>query len=212
MSKENFKNINNSIEYYKTRVLIPDNIYLNMFPHIKEITENKIEILNKLLELVGDKEDKYYDAFFNKKIKDYIFKQFYGGLKNINKFNDINDFINKIKNYEWNDGKLFMNEIKSLLDKCEETKENIKPKKKKKTISATMKRLVWNNWIGEEIGKSKCLCCKTTDIIQSSFNCGHIIPESKGGETIVSNLKPICQNCNSSMGAIDMNEFMKTLF
>ena len=29
--------------------------------------------------------------------------------------------------------------------------------------------------------------------------------------TIVSNLKPICQNCNSSMGTINMNEFMKSL-
>ena len=33
-------------------------------------------------------------------------------------------------------------------------------KKKKKTISSTIKKLVWNTNIGEEIGKSKCLCCK----------------------------------------------------
>ncbi len=73
-----------------------------------------------------------------------------------------------------------------------------------------MKRLVWNKWIGEEIGKFKCLCCNVTDINQMSFNCGHIIAESKGGETILSNLKPICQNCNSSMGSLNMDEFMKT--
>lgn len=42
--------------------------------------------------------------------------------------------------------------------------------------------------IGEEIGKSK-----STDITQMSFNCGHVIAEANGGETIVSNLKPICQ-------------------
>jgi 5-methylcytosine-specific restriction endonuclease McrA len=86
-----------------------------------------------------------------------------------------------------------------------------KTKKKKKPISSTMKRLVWNTNIGEEKGKSKCLCCKSTEISQMSFHCGHIIAESNGGETIVSNLKPICQNCNSSMGAINMNEFMKSL-
>jgi len=29
--------------------------------------------------------------------------------------------------------------------------------------------------------------------------------------TYVSNLKPICQNCNSSMGTKNMDEFMKSL-
>ena len=82
---------------------------------------------------------------------------------------------------------------------------------KKKTISSTIKKLVWNTNIGEDIGKSKCLCCKSTDITQISFNCGHIIAEANGGETIVSNLKPVCQNCNSSMGTKNMNDFMNTL-
>jgi 5-methylcytosine-specific restriction endonuclease McrA len=84
-------------------------------------------------------------------------------------------------------------------------------KKKKKSISSTIKKLVWNVNIGEEIGKTKCVCCKSTDIIQMSFNCGHVIAEANGGETIVSNLKPICQNCNSSMGTKNMNEFMRSL-
>ena len=42
-----------------------------------------------------------------------------------------------------------------------------------------------------------------------SFNCGHIIAEANGGKVIVSNLKPICQNCNSSMGTKNMDDFMK---
>ncbi len=91
--------------------------------------------------------------------------------------------------------------------KPKEPKDKKEPKKK---ISATMKRLVWNTNIGEEIGKTKCLCCKSTDITQMSFHCGHVIAEINGGELIVSNLKPICQNCNSSMGTKNMNEFMET--
>ena len=86
--------------------------------------------------------------------------------------------------------------------------KNIKSNKKK--ISATLKRLVWNTNIGEEIGKTKCLCCKSTDISQMSFHCGHVVAEANGGELIVSNLKPICQNCNSSMGTKNMNDFMDT--
>lgn len=90
-----------------------------------------------------------------------------------------------------------------------ENKSEEKPTKK--GISSTIKRLVWNKNIGEEIGKAKCYCCKSTDITQTSFHCGHIVAESKGGPTQVNNLKPICQNCNSSMGTRDMMEFMKTL-
>lgn len=96
-----------------------------------------------------------------------------------------------------------------------ETKESITEdtdkKKKKKPISATIKRLVWNTNIGEDIGRSKCMCCYSTDITQMSFNCGHIVAEANGGDTIVSNLKPICQNCNSSMGTKNMEDFMKSL-
>ena len=93
----------------------------------------------------------------------------------------------------------------------EDKKEEIKKTVKKQTITSTIKKLVWNMHIGEEIGKAKCVCCKSSYISQMSFHCGHIIAESKGGEMIVSNLRPICQNCNSSMGNKNMDEFMKTL-
>ena len=115
----------------------------------------------------------------------------------------------------WKDHKEIKEEIKE--DKKEEIeikedkKEEIKKSVKKQAISATIKKLVWNMHIGEEIGKAKCVCCKSSYISQMSFHCGHIIAESKGGEMIVSNLRPICQNCNSSMGNKNMEEFMKTL-
>jgi 5-methylcytosine-specific restriction endonuclease McrA len=82
-------------------------------------------------------------------------------------------------------------------------------KEPKKSIPSSVKKLVWNTNLGEELGKAKCYSCKSTDITQTSFHCGHVIAASKGGQSIVSNLKPICQNCNSSMGTTDMNEFMK---
>ena len=110
--------------------------------------------------------------------------------------------------------KLFIRTAQLMAVPIRKEKEKVKVKevkKKKKPISSTIKRLVWNTHIGEEIGKAKCLCCKITDITQLSFNCGHIVAESNGGELIVSNLMPICQNCNSSMGTKNMNEFMKTL-
>jgi hypothetical protein len=89
-------------------------------------------------------------------------------------------------------------------------KKEIPEKKKKKTIPAALKRKVWNKWIGEEIGKTKCLCCQLTEITQMSFHCGHIIAEANGGELKMDNLKPICPSCNSSMGTTNMDVFMNT--
>lgn len=79
---------------------------------------------------------------------------------------------------------------------------------KKKRIPAAIKRLVWNIYVGETIGKTKCMCCNWTDITQSSFHCGHVIAESRGGQITVDNLRPICQNCNSSMGSENMMDFI----
>lgn len=94
-------------------------------------------------------------------------------------------------------------------------KKNVKKKIKKKTkitrqkMPASLKLLVWDRWIGLEIGKAKCLCCKNMDIFQGSFECGHIIAISRNGKTIVENLKPICKTCNSSMNNQNMDDFMK---
>jgi len=215
MSKQIFKSINNTIDFHKNQ-LLSNCISINVIPHLKEITLKKIEVLNKLLELIGDKEDNYYEDFYNNNFKDIKLKYIYtfnSGFIKFNSFKDINDLLEKIKGYEWIDGNYLMNEIKLILDNIKKLpeKKETKPKTKKKTISSTMKKLVWNTNIGEEIGKTKCLCCKSTDITQLSFNCGHIIAEANGGETIVSNLKPICQNCNSSMATKNMQDFMDTL-
>ncbi len=88
--------------------------------------------------------------------------------------------------------------------------KSIKEKKpKKKTIPVALKRKVWDHWVGEQIGKTKCPCCKLTDITQLNFSCGHILAEANGGSLHVSNLRPICTSCNSSMGTKNMNEFIR---
>lgn len=40
------------------------------------------------------------------------------------------------------------------------------------------------------------------------FEADHIIPESKGGQTNVENLRPICSTCNRSLNNTDMEEFL----
>ena len=81
-------------------------------------------------------------------------------------------------------------------------------KRKKKSIPLALKRKVWNKYIGEDVGKALCLCCKLSYITQMSFSAGHIIAEADGGELKLDNLRPICGSCNSSMGTKNMDHFI----
>jgi 5-methylcytosine-specific restriction endonuclease McrA len=82
-----------------------------------------------------------------------------------------------------------------------------KQQRKKAKITQAMRIVCWNTYIGEEIGKTQCVCCKTNFITQHNFQCGHVVAEANGGTVQVDNLRPICAVCNNSMGTTDMKEF-----
>jgi len=98
----------------------------------------------------------------------------------------------------------------SKIDTKNKSAEKHPEKYKKKSIPKSVKKMSWDKWIGPNVGRTKCLCCKHQEIRQIEFHCGHIIAEVNGGHTIVDNLKPICAQCNLSMGSMNMNEFIKT--
>lgn len=76
-------------------------------------------------------------------------------------------------------------------------------------IPKALKILVWNTYVGEEVGRTACLCCQARPITQASFHCGHVVSDHCGGETALYNLRPICASCNLSMKAKDMRVFMR---
>ena len=80
---------------------------------------------------------------------------------------------------------------------------------KRKTIPLTVKRVIWDKYIGETVGMTKCFICKSNQIRQLSFHAGHIISHANGGSDEADNLRPICQTCNSSMGSQNMDEFIR---
>ena len=86
-----------------------------------------------------------------------------------------------------------------------------KPAYKKKTINVPLKNNVWDKWVGSDITTTQCLCCSIHTINIRNFHCGHVIAESKGGKTILENLRPICGSCNSSMGTENMCDFIDRL-
>lgn len=73
-----------------------------------------------------------------------------------------------------------------------------KPYRKQK-ISAALREQVWIQKNGP-VFDAKCAVewCKNK-ITVFDFQCGHDIPESKGGPTNITNLYPICGKCNLSM-------------
>ena len=63
-----------------------------------------------------------------------------------------------------------------------------------------IREVVWTTYNGE-IYSSKCYVPWCENIINVfNYQVGHDIPESKGGTYDISNLRPICSNCNLSMG------------
>lgn len=79
---------------------------------------------------------------------------------------------------------------------------------KKASISVALKKQLWSQHFGE-LGVAKCFCCGIIGISQLEFEAGHVIPESKGGKTIIDNLRPICKGCNGMMGSTNMVDYMK---
>jgi 5-methylcytosine-specific restriction endonuclease McrA len=71
--------------------------------------------------------------------------------------------------------------------------------KKKVKIPLALREQVWIQKMGKVFeGKCTTIWC-SNKISVFDFECGHNIPESKGGPTIIENLVPICTRCNRSM-------------
>lgn len=81
-------------------------------------------------------------------------------------------------------------------------------KKKKQSIPKNIRIIIWNHYIGEDIIKHRCLCCKKVLILITNFEVGHVISETNGGTHEINNLRPICFACNHSMGTENMIEFV----
>jgi HNH endonuclease len=76
----------------------------------------------------------------------------------------------------------------------------LKKQYRKKKIPKALRNQVWIVHMGEHF-RAKCFTSWCTNIITPfTFEAGHNVPESHGGQTTIHNLVPICSNCNKSMG------------
>lgn len=77
-------------------------------------------------------------------------------------------------------------------------------KKEKNKIPSRLKKASWIKEYGD-VTDVKCpisFCNNTINCLTANgFQAGHIISEYNNGKIEINNLKPICKNCNSSMGS-----------
>jgi hypothetical protein len=85
--------------------------------------------------------------------------------------------------------------------------QNIPIKYKKKSIPKSLRNNVWTKYIGDFF-YGECYCCNI-QININTWECGHIISEKNGGNTVLTNLRPVCSQCNKSMGTENMFIFKK---
>jgi hypothetical protein len=91
-------------------------------------------------------------------------------------------------------------------------KDTVVVSKKTSYIPKSLKVKVWNDNFGRQCGEHECYIECGKIICQGDFECGHVISKKNDGDTTVENLKPICSQCNKSMGTVNLEEFKKTYF
>ena len=139
--------------------------------------------------------DSHINKIINKTINKTINKKIYKKLKNKNKRKNKNKNKNKNKIKKNNNN----NNTKKTSNSISENKNTISHNHKE-TIPKRIRELVWttNN---SDFFSTKCYVTWCENKINVfNFQVGHDIPESKGGTLDIDNLKPICSNCNLSMG------------
>lgn len=81
-------------------------------------------------------------------------------------------------------------------------------KSKRKNIPQSVRFACWNMYIGKDNANGLCYAgCKNTISIQN-FHVGHIVAVKNNGDNNIKNLRPVCQMCNTSIGDMNMDEYI----
>ena len=74
---------------------------------------------------------------------------------------------------------------------------------KRSSIPKARRDELWIKYFGTSYN-GRCLICDKEFKIVDNWEAGHVVPSSKGGSDNLDNLRPICRDCNRSMGCMNM--------
>jgi 5-methylcytosine-specific restriction endonuclease McrA len=82
-----------------------------------------------------------------------------------------------------------------------------KEKPRRKPLPKEVRDQVWDRYIGATKTVGKCYCCRWRPITYRDYEVGHNRAVAKGGRDHISNLRPICKQCNRSMGTMSIERY-----
>ena len=91
--------------------------------------------------------------------------------------------------------------------KSKKSSKKKKTKIKRKNLPSSLRYNVWITYLGI-YNTGKCVCCNIQIVTMGNYHCGHINSSYNGGPDTIENLRPICTQCNLSMGTENMEKFM----
>lgn len=78
---------------------------------------------------------------------------------------------------------------------------------------------IWDYYIGQSTIIGWCFAGCDTPVIFTTFKYGFLIPETKGGEETIENIRPICEHCKNKIGCnygleewMTINNINKSMF
>lgn len=80
----------------------------------------------------------------------------------------------------------------------------------RKHIPQKIRQDLWKQYYGENYN-ALCLICKQ-QISINIFEVGHIVSSADGGGDNIDNLRPICRDCNRSMGTTNMDYYIEKYY
>ena len=113
-------------------------------------------------------------------------------------------FLGLFREFEW------IIHLHICLTTCKSFKEiEHRSIKNKEKITKVIRSDLWKQYFKDSFN-GVCVCCDYK-ITYDSFEAGHIVSRMRGGDTKLSNLKPVCGSCNKDMGVMNMLSYIEVL-
>jgi hypothetical protein len=124
------------------------------------------------------------------------------------------NYLGLDKNYVYMNDEGVLHSVENMLQSQKSTNEEIKDihegnERNRHKWTTIERQQIWHTYIGAERGKIKCPLCRINHIEPLNYVVGHVVSLYNNGKDDISNVRPICNVCNNSMGSknMDLNKY-----